>query len=128
MQLLSIMDTSQSAADLLDAVEVIDAAFHRRQIVTMADWDESLLNLIGAHDRCGGVVRSGVRALSSASYESGDSVRSAVEQLRQALAASQSRPSAAGAIVRSASSSRADNGPARTRPRLRAPRITALDP
>ena len=104
MQLLSTMVASQSAADLLGAVEVIDAAFHRRQIVTMADWDESLLNLIGAHDRCGGVVRSGIRALFAASYEGGDSVRSAVEQLRHALAASQYRPSAAGAIVRSASS------------------------
>ena len=104
MQLLSIMVASRSAADLLGTVEVIDAAFHRRQIVTMADWDESLLNLIGAHDRCGGVVRSGIRALFSASYESGDSVRSAVEQLRQAITAPQQRPSAAGALVRSASS------------------------
>ena len=36
MQLLSTMVASHSAADLLGAVEVIDAAFHRRQIVTMA--------------------------------------------------------------------------------------------
>lgn len=102
------MDASQSAADLLDAVEVIDAAFHRRQVVTMADWDESLLNLIGAHDRCGGAVRSGVRALFAASYENGDSVRSAIDQLQQALAVSQYRPNAADAFVRSASSLTSD--------------------
>jgi hypothetical protein len=104
MQLLSIMNASQSAADLLGAVEVVDAAFHRHQIVTMADWDESLLNLIGAHDRCGGVVRLGVRALFAASYENGDSVRSAVALLRQALAASQFRSSAIGDFVRAPTS------------------------
>ena len=126
MQLLSTMVASQSAADLLGAVEVIDAAFHRRQIVTVADWDESLPNLIGAHDRCGGVVRSGIRALFSASYESGDSVRSAGRATPSGhhCFSAQAQRSRCPCRLRIVVDLRADNGPARTRTRLRALSIT----